>query len=150
VSYQQDLRSGTWKDWNGRAQRDPDLTVHPTVLYHSGICPYGRPIAEVLPSVPVQDFRDAIVKDVQVAQGDPLHDPISFVLNACRACAYLHDGTIFSKDASCIWGLAHLPEQYHPLIHQALALYRGERLGRPVGHAVWYDFAASMRKAILL
>lgn len=47
-------------------------------------------------------------------------------------------------------GLAHLPEQYHPLIQQVLALYRGEHLGRPVGHAAWDDFAASMRESMLL
>ena len=149
-NYQQELRTGSWKHWNGSAQRDPDLTLHLTVLHQYGICLYGKPIAEVLPPVPEQDFRDAIVKDVQVTLGDPLHDPISFVLNACRACAYLHNGTILSKDAGGVWGLAHLPEQYHPLIHQALALYRGERLGRPVGHAAWNDFAAYMHEAILL
>jgi predicted nucleotidyltransferase len=149
-NYQQELRTGTWKHGNGSAQRDPDLAVHFTVLHRYGICLYGKPIAEALPLVPEQDFRDAIIKDVQVAQGDPLHDPISFVLNACRACAYLHDGTILSKDAGGVWGLAHLPEQYHPLIQQALALYQGERLGRPVGHAAWIDFAAYMCEAILL
>ena len=149
-NYQQELRTGTWKDWNGKAQRDPDLAVHLTVLHRYGICLYGKPIAEVFPPVPERDFRDAIIKDIQVAQGEPLYDPISFVLNACRACAYLQDGAILSKDAGGVWGLAHLPEQYHPLIQQALALYRGERLGRPVGHAAWDDFAAYMREAILL
>ena len=149
-NYQQELRTGTWKHWNGKAQRDPDLAVHLTVLHRYGICLYGKPIAEALPPVPERDFRDAIIKDVQVAQGEPLYDPISFVLNACRACAYLHDGTILSKDAGGVWGLAHLPEQYHPLIQQALALYRCERLGRPVGHVAWEDFAAYMHKAILL
>jgi hypothetical protein len=71
-------------------------------------------------------------------------------LNASRACAYLHDGAILSKDAGGVWGLAHLDEQYHPLIQQTLALYRGERPGRPVGHAAWDDFAAFMSKAILM
>ena len=149
-SYQQELRSGTWKHWNDSAQRDPDLAVHLTILHRYGIGLYGKPIAEVLPPVPERDFRDAIIKDVQVAQGEPLHDPISFVLNACRACAYLHDGALLSKDAGGVWGLAHLPEHDHPLIHQALALYRGERLGRPVGHAAWDDFAVSMREIMLL
>jgi hypothetical protein len=149
-NYQQELRTGAWKHWNDTIRRDPDLTVHLTVLHRYGICLYGKPIAETLPPVPEQDFRDAIIKDVQVAQGNPLHDPISFVLNACRACAYLHDGTILSKDAGGVWGLAHLPEQYHPLIQQALALYRDERLGRPVGHSAWDDFAAYMRETILL
>jgi len=149
-SYQQELRSGTWKHWNDSAQRDPDLTVHLTVLHRYGICLYGKPIAEVFPLVPERDFRDAIIKDIQVAQSKPLYDPISFILNACRACAFLQDGTLLSKDAGGVWGLAHLPEQYHPLIQQALALYRGERLGRPVGHVAWDDFAAYMHEAMLL
>src|SRR5689334_22442863 len=148
--YQQELRTGTWKHWNDSAQRDPDLAVHLTVLHRYGICLYGKPIADALPQVPEQDFRDAIIKDVQLAQDQPLYDPISFVLNACRACVCLHDGTILSKDAGGVWGLAHLPEQYHPLIQQALALSRGERLGRPVSHAAWDNFAAYMHEAILL
>jgi streptomycin 3"-adenylyltransferase len=149
-NYQQELRTGTWKHWNDSIRRDPDLTVHLTILHRYRICLYGKPIVEALPPVPERDFRDAIIKDVRVAQGEPFYDPISFVLNACRACAYLHDGAILSKDAGGVWGLAHLPEQDHPLIQQVLALYRGERLGRPVGHAAWDDFAASMREAILL
>jgi predicted nucleotidyltransferase len=149
-SFQQEIRSGSWEGWNGKAQRDPDLAVHLTILQRYGICLSGKPIAEVFPPVPERDFRDTISKDVQVAQGKPLNDPISFVLNACRACAYLQDGAILSKDAGGVWGLAHLPEQFHPLINQVLALYRGERLGRPVGHAAWDAFAASMREAMLL
>lgn len=148
-NYQQELRTGTWKHWNDVIQHDPDLTIHLAVLRQYGICLYGKPIAETLPSVPEQDFRDVMVKNVQVAQGDPRHDLISFVLNACRVSGYLHDGRILSKDAGGVWGLANLPEQYHPLIHQALTLYRGERPGRPVGHAVLDDFAAYMKEAIL-
>jgi predicted nucleotidyltransferase len=149
-NYQQELRTGTWKHWNDSVMRDPDLAVHLTILHRFGICLYGKPIAEVIPPVPERDFREAIIKDVQVAQGEPLYDPISYILNACRVCAYLYDGAILSKDAGGVWGLAHLPEQYHLLIHQALALYRSERLGRPVGHVAWDDFAAYMREVILL
>src|SRR5436305_5057505 len=148
-NYQQELRTGTWKHWNDSIRRDPDLAVHLTVLHRCGICLYGKPIAEALPAVPEQDFRDAIIKDVQLAQVEPLYDPISFVLNACRACAYLQDGANLSKDAGGAWGLAHLPEQYHPLIYQALALARGERPGRPVGYAALDDFAAHIHEAML-
>ena len=56
----------------------------------------------------------------------------------------------FPKMQEASGGLTHLPEQYHPLIQQALALYQGERLGRPVGHAAWDDFAAYISEAILL
>ena len=147
-NYHQELGTGTWKHWSDKAKRDPDLAVHLMVLHRYGICLSGKPIAEALPPVPERDFRDTIIKDVQVTQGKPLYDPISFVLNACRAYPYLQDGKILSKDAGGFWGLAHLPDQYHPLICQALALYRGERLGRPVGHAAWDDFAAYMHEAI--
>ena len=105
--------------------------------------------AEVNILQPEHAFRDALIKAMQAASSDPLNNPIPFVLNACRASAYLSDGTILSKDAGGVWGLDHIPEQYHPLIHQALALYRGERMERPVGHAALNDFAAYMHETIL-
>ena len=94
-------------------------------------------------------FRAALVAKVQVAQQSPLHDPISFVLNACRVAAYLHDHVLLSKDEGGIWGLASLPEHYHPLIEQLLALYRSESPGRPVGHAALQDFAAYVGETIV-
>jgi streptomycin 3"-adenylyltransferase len=139
--YEQDLRTGAWKHWNDTVERDPDLTISIRVLHQCGICLYGKPVSEILPPVPEQDFRDAVVKKVQAEINHRRQDPISFVLNACRACAYLRDGVILSKDEGALWGVTHLPEQYHPLIQQALALYRGERPGRPVGHAALDDFA---------
>ncbi len=75
-------------------------------------------------------------------------DPISFVLNACRTVADLQDDAILSKDAGGEWGLAHLPERFHALIQQSLALYRGEPLKRPVGHAVLDDFSAYISTTI--
>jgi hypothetical protein len=35
-NYQQELRNGTWKHWNGSAHRDPDLTLHLAVLHQYG------------------------------------------------------------------------------------------------------------------
>ncbi|GAC1649406.1 MAG: DUF4111 domain-containing protein [Ktedonobacteraceae bacterium] len=147
-SAQQELRNGQWEHWNEDTWHDSNLTLCLAVLHHCGICLYGKPILEALPFVSEQDFREAIIKDMQVALSRPLHNPISFVLNACRVSAYLHDGTILSKEAGGVWGLAHLPEQYHPLIQQALALTRGERMERPVGHAAFNDFSTYMKKMV--
>jgi predicted nucleotidyltransferase len=147
--YQQDLRGGNWKHWNEVMQHDPDLTLFLTVLRHHGICLSGKPLVEAFPSVPEHDFREEVVKNFQAAREHPLQDLVSFVLNACRVVAYLHHSTILSKDAGGIWGLGHLPEQYHPLIHQALARSRGERPTRPVGYAALDDFATSIYQAIL-
>ncbi len=147
---QQDMRNDTWKRWNDRIEHDPALTIILTVLQLHGICLAGEPPAKTLPSVPEHAFRETLVANVQIAQQHPLHDPISFVLNACRVAAYLHDHTILSKDAGGVWGLASLPEQYHPLIQQLLALYRSERPGRPVGHAALQDFAAYIHETIVV
>ena len=147
---QQDMRNDTWKHWNDSIEYDPDLTIILTILQMCGICLSGEPPAKTLPIVPEHAFRDALVAKVQIAQQHPLHDPISFVLNACRVSAYLHDHIILSKDAGGVWGLASLPEQYHPLIQQLLALYRSERPGRPVGNAALQDFASYVHETIVV
>lgn len=146
--YQQELRDGSWKRWNESSQHDPVLTIALTVLHKCGICLSGKSIAEAFPVVPEQDFRDELIKNIQTAEEHRRENPISFVLNACRVLAYLHDGAILSKDDGGEWGLAHLPEQYHALIEQSLALYRGERPGRPVGRTALDDFAAHMHEAV--
>ena len=146
---QQDMRSDTWTHWNDTTGYDPELTIILTVLHLYGICLYGELPAKTLPIVPEHTFQDELVIKVQAAEQQPLHDPISFVLNACRTSAYLHDHSILSKDAGGVWGLTFLPEQYHPLIQQLLALYRGERPGRPVGHAALQNFAAYVHKTII-
>ncbi len=146
---QQDMRSDAWKHWNDRIEYDPELTIILPVLQLHGICLYGELPAKTLPPVPEQAFRDALVTKVQKDQQHPLHNPISFVLNACRVAAYLHDHTILSKDAGGVWGLSFLPEQYHPLLQQLLALYRGESPGRPVGNAALQDFAAYVGETIV-
>lgn len=139
---QQDLRNEGWKHWDDEVKYDPDLAIHLTVLHHSGIVLYGKPVAEALPPVPEQDFRDALVRDLREATKNRLRNPIPFVLNACRIEAYLREGKILSKDAGAEWGLAELPEQFHTLIAQSLAIYRGERPGRPAGRSALNEFAS--------
>ena len=145
---QQDVRGEGWKQWDDTPKYDPDLAIHLTVLYQVGIVLYGKPIAETLPVVPEQDFRATLLLDLRNAVKNRLHNPIYFVLNACRIEAYLREGTILSKDAGAEWGLANLPEQFHPLIEQSLALYRGERPGRPAGRSSLNDFAIFIEKEI--
>ncbi len=145
---QQDVRSEGWKLWDTAPKYDPDLAVHLTVLHQFGIVLYGKPIAETLPAVPKQDFRNALIMDVRDAVENRLHDPIYFVLNACRLEAYLREGTFLSKDAGAEWGQANLPAQFHPLIDQSLALYRGERPGRPAGRSALNDFSIFIEREI--
>ena len=126
--YNDDLAGNAWKQWNDHQNRDEDLAAHCTIIIHRGICLYGKPIAEVFPCIPAADYRDAITGDFTWAQaeGRLAANPVYFILNTCRILAYLQDGLILSKDEGGIWGLDNLPQEYQPLIAQALASIDGE------------------------
>ncbi|GHO98083.1 hypothetical protein KSF_081310 [Reticulibacter mediterranei] len=148
-SFQQDLSSDAWQHWNDQTRSDLHLAIYLTVLQRKGICLAGKAIDEEFPLVPEQVFLDALVASFQEACKHYLQDLVAFVLNSCRVYAYLRDGQLLSKNQGGAWGLAHLPEQYHPLVQQSLALYRSERLGRPIGRAVLNEFMTYMEQAIL-
>ena len=137
--YQTLLHSDDWPD--DLARHDPNLSIYLTVLQAHGVVLTGDPIAETLPTVPEPVFRAALISATRTARAQRLQDLVSFVLNACRTLAYLREGSLLSKDEGGTWGETHLPEQYRALIHQSLALYRGDRLGRPLGRAVLDAFA---------
>ncbi len=137
--YQALLRRDDWQ--NDLDQRDPMLSIYLAVLHAHGIVLAGKPINETLPVVPEQTLRESLITATLLARDERMRDLVSFVLNVCRTLAYLREGTLLSKDEGGVWGKAHLPEQYSALIHQSLALYRGDRLSRPVGRTVLDEFA---------
>jgi predicted nucleotidyltransferase len=139
--YGQELRNGTWEHWNNAVRHDNDLTIYLMLLRHGGIALYGPSIAEALPEVPERAFRDALLTHSDYERGERMRDPVAFVLDGCRDSAYVHEGVLLSKDGGGEWGLEHLPEAYQGLVQQSLALYRGDRLGRPVGRTVLEEFA---------
>jgi len=145
---QLEVRNGTWQHWNDTAHSDTDLPISLAVLQQAGIVLTGQPIQQVLPSIPEATLKDALSKSIERARAQLPQDPISFILNACRTVSYLADGVLLSKDEGGNWGLAHLPEQYQALIQQALALYRGEQLKRPVGRAVLANFSVHISEMI--
>lgn len=146
--YEQELRNDSWQHWNERSQTEPQLAIYLTVLHHKGICLVGRPIAEMFPVVSEQMFRDELIASFESSRADRLRDLIGFVLNACRTAAYLADKVLLAKDEGGEWGLTNLPEAFHPLIRQALALYRSDRLERPVSRPVLDEFTRYMEEAI--
>ncbi len=101
--YEQELRDDTWKHWNDAIQHDPNLTISIRVLHGCSICLYGKHISETTPEVPEEAFRDTLIKDALAELQQRRQDPISFVLNACRVLAYLHDGAILAKDEGGLW-----------------------------------------------
>jgi predicted nucleotidyltransferase len=127
--YVQQIANGDWRRWNDSHPTDADLAAHVTVTQTRGICLVGQPIAEVLPPVPPADYRASIILDAEdftTGRISPAANPVYFVLNSCRVLAYQQEEHIFSKDEGGIWALAHLPQEFHGLIAQALALYREE------------------------
>ena len=144
--YQALLRRDDWQ--SDPEEHDPNLSIYLTVLHTHGIVLTGRPIAETLPTVPEEVLRASLIAATLIARDERLHDLVSFVLNACRTIAYLREGTLLSKDEGGMWGEAHLPAQYHALIHQSLALYQGGRLGRSVGRVVLDEFVGYVGEAL--
>jgi predicted nucleotidyltransferase len=139
--YQREIFTNNQDYWSTETQYTTNLTIYLATLQQYGICLYGQAIAEAIPAIPTDIFRKALLTKQQDTQGQHLRNPINFVLNTCRTIAYLQDKNILSKSAGGAWALTHLPEQFHPLIQQALAVYQGGRLQRPVGRAMLDKFA---------
>src|SRR5690242_6921049 len=111
--YIQALADGTGRTWNDEIKRDHDLAAHITVTRARGICLYGKPILDVLPSVPPTFYAESIVGDFDDALAERQHMPVYFTLNACRVLAYLREGYIYSKEEGGMWGLQTLPGELH-------------------------------------
>lgn len=120
---------------------DPDLAAHFTVIRHVGETLFGADIKEVFGEVPRACYVDSILGDVGEAAQEILANPVYIILNLCRVLAYLQCGAVLSKRQGGEWGMAHLPEEYHPLLRGALDAYGGAAF--PVGLPLT-DFAAEM------
>jgi len=104
---------------------DPDLAAHFTVIRHVGETLFGADIAEVFAEVLRAAYVDSIIGDVGGAEQDITENPVYITLNLCRVLAYLTEGAVLSKRQGGEWGVAHLPEKYHPLLRSALDAYGG-------------------------
>ena len=126
-------------DFSGE-KLDPDLAAHFTITRARGICLYGQPITGVFPAVPKAAYLDSIILDTDESytnvqegadEGEGRVPPYA-VLNFCRVLAFLEQGLVASKAEGGRWGLAHLPEQYHPIIQAALDEYTASGSARLV------------------
>ena len=107
---------------------DPELAAYCTAVRARGVCIRGEPIAEVFGQVPPQAYGDAVVYDLAWILRDDriLERPVYGVLNCCRVLALEADGwaRVLSKEEGGEWALAHLPDEHHRIVAQALACYR--------------------------
>lgn len=140
---------GSWKQRNDVRKYDVDLSAHLIVTLHRGITLYGPPPSDILPIVPSEDYKKAIVGDYIDARDESSSMPVYFVLNACRIYAFIFKGYVLSKDEGGIYGLEHLPASLHPVIEQALLIYRGEGLDISFNRGPLDDFARYMDAYIM-
>ena len=102
---------------------DPDLTAHVLALHAYGTVIFGPSIPRVFTQVKREDALCAIREDVADA-GEHLHErPVYYVLNLCRALAYLRENLVLSKKEGGEWALKHLPHAHQGVIQAALNAY---------------------------
>lgn len=106
---------------------DKDLAAHFTVTKKVGYALCGKGIDAVFGDVPKADYLDSIKYDIKEAQYEIFDNPIYYILNLCRVCAYENEDLILSKEQGGIWGLKKLPSVYAPVIDAAVKSYTNDR-----------------------
>ena len=122
---------------------DKDLAAHFTVIRRRGICLCGEPAETVFGEVPAEDYLDSVGEDLAGAREEIAGNPRYLTLNLARTLAYVTEGTVLSKKEGGEWGIAHLPEKFHPLLRTALKDYESDT-GVRYDPALAEDYAAYM------
>jgi len=108
---------------DNKQKTDPDLAAHFTVIRHTGVVLYGRPVYEVFGEIKEEYYLDSIIGDIRNARADISQYPVYIILNLCRVAAYIKDHLILSKAQGGRWGEQNLPDRYRELISGALKNY---------------------------
>lgn len=90
---------------------DRDLAAHITVTKLRGVTLWGRPIEEVIGSIPRHYFIDALMYDIEDARDRITDDPVNVTLNLCRTLYFLRQGFVGSKLEGGYWGESHLGKE---------------------------------------
>ena len=117
------------------SRTNEDLAAELAALRERGECLRGVPIAEVFPEIPAADVLDSISGDLRWAEENGRD--VYGVLNACRALAYLADGTFLSKTEAARWALEGLSSGDGDLVGRALSVYEGREGTMPDADGVW-------------
>lgn len=128
---------------------EPDLAAHFVVTKNRGICLYGESIGKVFPDVSKEHYLKSLVRDFEWSFGNLIKGPnnglcavpVYAVLNFCRVLAFIDEELILSKSEGGKWGLEHLPQEYKPLIQEALNEYKKGGTSEPVDAFLLKQFA---------
>ena len=101
---------------------DHDLAAHVTVARHGGVALLGPPPVDVFPEVPWEDYEDSLRRDLESCgeHGGGIYA----VLSPARIWATLTERVVHSKASGAAWALERAPQEFQPLLSQALETYR--------------------------
>jgi predicted nucleotidyltransferase len=101
---------------------DHDLAAHVTIGRHAGVALLGPPPTDVFPEVPWEDYEDSLRRDLESCgeHGGGIYA----VLSPARIWATLTERDVHSKASGAAWAIERAPEEYRPLLSQALETYR--------------------------
>jgi len=108
-------------------QYDNDLFSHLMYVKKRGICLFGQAVNEVFGDVEWKMFIASILEDLDyILNNENIYkSPIYGVLNICRVLKLItsEEREIQSKYEGGKWGIDNLPDEYKPLIEEALDIY---------------------------
>ena len=128
---------------------DPDLTCHIASLHAYGISIYGPSVPRVFDRPKRADVLASIHMDVQNAP-EHLHEkPVYYVLNLCRAVAFLREDVLLSKKEGGEWALKHMDPAHQRVIQAALNAYKtglGMNYDEGLAEAFCYDALSELNE----
>jgi len=120
------LKDGSWEERYNTIKRDYDLSAYITVIHTRGVCLWGEAVDVVFPEVPLADYADSILSDVEWINERMFQIPVYTILNLSRVYAFLKESLLLSKAEGAEWALIHLETKWHSLIEKALHSYHSE------------------------
>lgn len=105
---------------------DPDIALLIAQARAKGIALHGPAAAELLPAIPREDIRAAILAMTPEVARNWRGEEKHALLTLARMWVTLRTGDIVAKDTAAERVLAHLPVEHRPALRHAMAIYRGE------------------------
>jgi len=139
-------------------EKDNEILSNLYTTRKRGFCVWGKPIDKVFSKIPQQYHLRSVIEDIEHTRRYLHEKPermgydiqVYWVLAACRILAFIREEKVLSKLEGGQWGLAHLPEEYHSLVEQALSCYQGKKKENYIWNTKKLDaFADYMTDAIL-
>jgi predicted nucleotidyltransferase len=111
---------------------DHDLAAHFVITKHAGITIRGEQAQNAFPEVPYVAYLDSMARDAEWCFNNIMNFtpdgtcpvPTYAVLNLCRVLAIIDAGQVTSKRSGGEWALDFVPNQFRPVIQEALNEYQ--------------------------